>query len=243
MNTHDRVDQLLAGFALGGISDGDAGRVRRHLKECDVCAANLAAMADVVGALPLTIELSEPSPMLRQRVAAIAQTKRRVLPLLPRPPRPLIRLPLRARPLPWSWAAAAAIAVALLAWNVALQRQLNDVNTTVAQLSGQTLRGSLVGSGGSPAGSASYFSRDGVTLVSLRGVAAPAADHEYELWVITAAGAPAPAGSFLPEVDGTKLIVLTRPMVPGSRLAVTVEPHGVAHTAPTTVPLITGRLT
>jgi len=243
MSTHEQVDQLLAGFALGALSEGDAALVRRHLAECETCAENLGAMADVVGALPLSVEPLAPPAGLGARIDAIPRRRHGVLPFLPRPARPVLRLPFAARPaIRYSWAAAAIAAVALVSWNVALQRQLDDTRSRVAQLGAQVRTGNLTNAGGVRTGAVSYLANQHLALVSLRGLATPAGTQEYELWVIPSGGAPIPAGAFLPEADGTKLLVVQSALRPGDTLAVTAEPRGVAHTAPTTKPFIAGEI-
>jgi anti-sigma-K factor RskA len=240
MNTHEQVDQLLAGFAVGGLSERDSAMVRKHLEECDVCAANLQAMAEVVGALPLSVDAVEPPPSLRERVLAIP-SKRRGLPFLPQPVRAAIASPFRGGPaLRASWALAVVVAIALVAWNVTLQRQLNDTNSKVAQLSGQVQHGALTGASGQ--GAVAYFGSEKTALISLHDLKALPSDKQYVLWVLPVGGSPEAAGAFQPESDGTKLLVVARSLSGSDTLAVTVEPRDVPPTRPTSTPLMTGRL-
>jgi anti-sigma-K factor RskA len=241
MSQHEQVDQLLAGFALGGISDSEARLVRGHLRECDICAGNLSAMADVVGAMPLSVEAVQPPDSLRERVLAIPQARRRGLPFLPRPPRSLPAL-FPSRPaLGYAWAAAAILVVALGTWNLALTRQLADTNSRVSQLQAQVQRGSLVGPANASVGSVAYLGRDQLAIVSFHALATPRSGREYQLWVVDSKGRAESVGVFLPEPDGRKLLVLNRQVAGSDTFAVTDEPFGGSY-APTTTPFITGHI-
>jgi anti-sigma-K factor RskA len=193
-----------------------------------------------VAALPLSVEQLAPPASLRDRVLAIPTSRRGVIPILPRPARVLPRF--TAGPvLRYSWALAAAVLVALGTWNVVLERQLGDTNSRLAGLQNQVLRGALVGNANATVGSVSYLANDHLALVALHSLDVPSGDREYELWVIEKNTPPQPAGVFLPEPDGTKLLVLSRQLTPADTLAVTIERHGGSN-APTMAPIITGHV-
>ncbi|MEA2645007.1 MAG: hypothetical protein QOE92_90 [Chloroflexota bacterium] len=240
MSVHDDVDQLLAGYALGAVTDEEAAAVTRHLPDCEACTENLAYMAEVAGALPLaTAEVTPPAGM-RERVLANAREGARAPIGMSGGTRTVGRMPRR---LGWAYpfAAAAALLVVVGGWSLSLQDQLNRTNAELGRIQAQDHHGNLVAAQGASVGTISYLAQDRVALVSLRAVAAPPAGRTYELWVIDSTGRPEPAGLFLPEPDGTKVLVVNRAMSPGDRVAVTVEPLG-GSSQPTTTPVISGNI-
>jgi len=68
--------------------------------------------------------------------------------------------------------------------------------------------------------------RDGTALLSLAGLGSAPDGHDYEAWVVPPGSAtPLPAGTF----DGDeRIVMLTRPAPPGSRVGVTLEANGGA---------------
>ena len=80
-----------------------------------------------------------------------------------------------------------------------------------------------------------------MALVSLHGLALPGSGRTYELWIVPAGAVAQPAGTFLPEEDGTKLLVVSRQLPVGTQIAVTLEPLG-GSPQPTSTPLVAGRI-
>jgi anti-sigma-K factor RskA len=78
--TEHVLDELEA-YALGALDPTDAERVAQHLATCASCRADAAALGEVVGALPDTVALREPRPVLRERLLAAARAD------VPSPPR------------------------------------------------------------------------------------------------------------------------------------------------------------
>ena len=66
----DHILDDLEAYALGALATADAQRLAEHLAACASCQGEAAALADVVGALPDTVPLREPTPSLRDRVVA-----------------------------------------------------------------------------------------------------------------------------------------------------------------------------
>jgi putative transcriptional regulator len=64
------VSQQLPDFLLGGLPEADAARVQGHLGACVRCTRELDELAELLGALPLTLEAVEASAALRDRVLA-----------------------------------------------------------------------------------------------------------------------------------------------------------------------------
>ena len=259
MSAHGQVVDLLAGYALGAASVEEAGIIRAHLPECGECRADLARLSEAASALALTVEEVPPPARLRQSIKSavageggpMAASQRAArsgrirdgglerataeLIQLTRPARrPGIMSRLRS---PWVPAAAAAVIMAgLLAWNVRLQTELGTRPAAVA--SAGIVTAPLRGAQGSNFGTVTFLRGQKVALVGLRNLASPPGSRTYELWVIDAKGKPRPAGVFLPDADGTKLLIVPQD-VNGDTLAVTEEPLG-GSALPTTAPFVTG---
>ena len=66
MSSHEQVNELLAGFALGSLTPDEEQRGAATSGQ-SACAADLAGMRDVVGALPLMLdEVEVPHPCARR---------------------------------------------------------------------------------------------------------------------------------------------------------------------------------
>ena len=82
--------------------------------------------------------------------------------------------------------------------------------------------------------------QDGIALVSFSGLPPAPEGKVYELWLITPGNHADPAGIFLPDANGQRLLVVERPLAGYTVMAVTVEagPAGVA--SPTQAPELLG---
>jgi len=69
--TEHMLDELEA-YALGALERADAERVALHLEGCGSCSQEAASLAEIVGTLPDTVALREPTPTLRDRILAAA---------------------------------------------------------------------------------------------------------------------------------------------------------------------------
>jgi anti-sigma-K factor RskA len=239
MTTHDQVDELIAAYSLGAVDEAEAGLVRQHLPGCPECQRTLLRMTEVVAVLPLSLEEVEPPAMLRERIlagvtapqGAAASAAGRAL-AVPSEGRlvQLRRVP-RWAPL----AAAAALLAVMFGWNLSLQTR-----SLPAPAPGN-IEANLVDSGHSGVGTVTYLKDQHVALVSFHSLTRPTPGKNYELWVIPSGGTPQPAGVFLPEPDGSKVLVVNRGMVHGDTVAVTEEPPG-GSPRPSGTPVISGRL-
>jgi anti-sigma factor RsiW len=98
----------------------------------------------------------------------------------------------------------------------------------------------LSGGGSSNKQAISLTVAGGVARLTVTGLPAAPAGKAYEIWVINGKAAPRPAGLF---AGGGKTVVrLTRPVLVGSTVAVTLERAGGAR-APTSAVLLSTRLT
>jgi anti-sigma-K factor RskA len=181
-------------------------------------------------ALALGVDPVEPPPGLRERILAAAsapagEERGRVVPLR--------RAPFERR-LPVG-AVAAAVALALLAG-------LLIGRTTAPAPPPAVARFTISGHGAFQGVTAKVvdLKSEGVALVTFNNMPAPPAGQVYELWLITLGGKADPAGVFVPDASGGKVVVIGQSLAGYNLMAVTVEagPDGVG--SPTQQPQIYG---
>ena len=235
---HGNVEELLPSYALGALDSDEEALVQHHVRDCNACAAALGRHLEIAAALSLSTDEVTPPAGLKERIMDAA-TGARVLSL----PAPSQHSRKRFQATRWNplvaVAAAAAVVVIMLGgWNLALQQRLT---TTQSQLAtNQVLRGDIRSTAGASVGAVSYLSRDNLALVSFHGLDRPAS-KVYELWVIDASGRADPVQTFLPDGDGTKLIVVSRRIAASDQLAVTEEPPGGSR-IPSSAPIFSGKI-
>ena len=227
--THQQADELLAAYVLDATDGDEAAAVRQHLETCAECRDTARRLGSAVESLALSAPAVSPPPALRARLLAAAMSESPP----PRTETPahdhVLALPQRRI---WPRLAAVAMAAAvvgLAGWNITLQRQLGEQHQVSASFhsSATAASGSLV-----------YLPQQTVTLVSLQNLPARTDGRVYELWVLpTATAAPQPAGTFVPDSDGAKVLVVPGDLSSDHGMAVSVEPAG-GSPAPTTAPFL-----
>ena len=98
---HDLAAELLEAHALDALDGDDAAILEAHLDDgCPDCDAELAALRDVAGRIPLSVPLREPGLGLKSRVLREVEAGRRAEAprLVPTPLRPPGRLAALAAP-------------------------------------------------------------------------------------------------------------------------------------------------
>ncbi len=118
--TRENIDA----YALGALDADEARALETHLAACDACAALLDDAAKGAAALALGVPLQAASPALKARVLASAA-------ILSDATRPRRRTP-------WWQAAAAVLAIAAaggLAWGIATQRRVDDLEERNVRIS------------------------------------------------------------------------------------------------------------
>jgi hypothetical protein len=70
--SHDELEALAAGYALGSLDQQERKALEEHLRSCRGCAQLVAELRPVAGALPLVVEQVEPPPALRERILSAA---------------------------------------------------------------------------------------------------------------------------------------------------------------------------
>src|SRR5712691_932171 len=248
MSDHEELESTVAAWVLGALDPGEAESIRMHVEGCATCRQTVARMRRAADSLPLEVEEVAPPSRLRERVL-IAATAARASTMPTAPARK------RARPVPGRWkpattfqfgrlaafAAAATVLVALLAGLVVgglLGR--GSVSPPAAQVA----RFSLVGHGALAAahGTVIDLKSDGVTLVDCSGLPALDKGKVYEVWLITAGGHPDSAAVFVPDSNGSKVVLVNMPLKGYSQMAVTAEDGPDGSAAPTQQPQLYGAL-
>lgn len=186
-------------------------------------------------AIGLAVEPVAPPAGLRDRILATARTPQadRVV-ANPEPRRRwtgIARVPLGA--------VAALVVVALLA-GLLVGDRIGASNPPPAP--SQVAHFTLAGHGAMAGATATVIDlkQDGIALVSFSGLPAVPSGKLYELWLITSDNRADPAGIFLPDENGQRLLVVERALKGYKVMAVTVEnaPSGVAQ--PTQEPELAG---
>ena len=174
---HERVEELLAGHALGGLDPEEASLAGRALEEhvpgCERCRKAWDAYREVAADLALAAPAIQPPDTLDARV------------------RRLTRRPERVRPLTAAATAAAAVIVAFSGFSMiragqlgdqldaatATQNSLFDVVSTVAHPEHKTIP--LTGAGNTEA--ALYYT-PGESRGYIMATNLPVARHQYHVW-------------------------------------------------------------
>ena len=68
MDRHETIGAMLDEYALGQLSQDERRTVETHVRECDVCAADLRELAVVMEGLAHSLDSGTPAPALKQRV-------------------------------------------------------------------------------------------------------------------------------------------------------------------------------
>ncbi len=234
-------------YALGVAGEPERGEIREHLgRGCEVCTAEMKRARTVVAMLGAAAPAAAPSPRLRRRILASAGWE----------PRRFGWAPFLAAAAVLSLFAAVYFggrereyAVESARLREQMRRQtieltrldeafaiLNAPDTTVASFG--------VGQPQPPKGRVFVNPGRGVLLVASNLPPAPAG-KTYEMWVIPkgAGAAPARAGEFQAEEDGTAVHIRRGPVDvdAAGAVAVTMENEGGAD-RPTSAPLIVAAL-
>jgi anti-sigma factor RsiW len=213
----DGIHGLTAAYALDALDQADELAYEEHLRTCERCREELAALTETATSLAYAVEAPAPPPALRGRILEAARAERsNVVPFRPR------RVPQLATA---AAAVAAMVAVALGVWAFSLRSDLDETREALERQ--QDVAPVLAAPG---ARSVELAGADGRLVVAPGGEAAlvvsgldPApTGHGYEMWVIRG-GQPRSAGTFRVE-DGGAVVRLGRSMPMGSEFAVTLEP-------------------
>ena len=248
MSEHEELEMSLAAWVLGAVTVDEADEMRLHIDGCASCREAAGRMERAKGALPLAVDEVTPPARLRERVLAAAaasrgagaeQAPRR---MEPRRPSKVTPLPPARRSRSPLFAAAAAVLLALLVGVVA-----GDLlgRTAVPPPASAVARYTIVGSQELAGAKASVIDlkSDGVALVDFTGLPQVEAGKVYEVWLITPSGRADPAAVFVPDSNGSKVVVVNQSLSGYSVMAVTREVGPSGTSAPTEQPQMAGKLT
>jgi hypothetical protein len=216
---HGRVEELLAGHALGLLDDDEEGLAQRalveHVPECSRCRRALGGYEALAGDLALAAAPAAPPDGLRRRLVRAARRSRpRAAPALPR----------------WLGAAAAVLAVAAVAgWNLSMVGRLDRAEARQAlMVEAMAAVGrpdaSVVPMQGAPGVRAAmiYVHENHEAYFLASGLPQP--DGDYQLWLVGSTGWVS-LGTFDPQ-EGIA-VLRSRTAAEGLReIVVTEEPEG-----------------
>jgi anti-sigma-K factor RskA len=245
MSEHEELESSVAAWVLGALEVDEVEMMHTHIEGCAICRETAARLGRTVSALPLDVEEVEPPARLRERILAAAAASRNTAPA---PARPVARIKERPRPRAISgaprgrmpvYAAAAAVLLALLVGLVA-----GDAIGRGAPAPPSVARSVLVGHGALAAAKATVINlrSDGVALVDFSGLPQLDSGKVYEVWLITAAGRADPAGVFVPDTNGSKVVLIGQPIAGYTEMAITSEGGPAGTLAPTQQPELYGNL-
>jgi anti-sigma-K factor RskA len=245
MFDHEQLESWVAPWVLGALEPDEADAVASHIQGCSSCLEVATRLRRVLGVLPLGADEVKPPARLRERVLAAAATSRKVaaLPASRRVRRPAV--PRRRIAISWrgrvpAYAAAAAVALALLLGVVGGEVVSTRTPAPTSQVARFTLAGHQDMSGARA--TVIDLASDGLALVDFSGLPALDTGRVYEVWLITPGGRADPAAVFVPDANGGKVVLVSRPLSGYSLMAVTNEAGPQGTQAPTQQPQLYGRV-
>jgi len=84
--------------------------------------------------------------------------------------------------------------------------------------------------------------KDGVVLVDFRGLPQPGSGRVYEVWLIPAKGSPVAAAVFVPDSNGSRVVLVNQSLKGYTLMAVTNEAGPDGAQAPTQPPQLYGSI-
>lgn len=237
---------LTGGYALDALTDDEQADLERHLARCRSCAEEARGLRETANRLGLATAVIPP-PEMRSRVLTAARRTRQLPPAGRNPlarareRTGLRRLPLSRASLTAGVLALAAAVAFLLVMQVSTSRQLQQAqaskNTIAAVLSAPDVRIESVTATVGGTVTAVTSAREHEAVVTTTGIPSLPETRVYQLWIMTSSGSATSAGLLTVTISGTTAPVLASGVLPGDRLAITVEPAG-GTSSPTTAPLV-----
>jgi anti-sigma-K factor RskA len=199
---HERLRDDVAALAVGVLEPIERTWTEGHLRRCATCSERLEEYRTILGLLPRALPEETPAA---DGLAALLSEARRSGRRAARARQPEMTatwgwLP-RIRPARWATAVAC---VGLLAWNLALHRQLGQMASQSAPVPVEQLARlpdgrmvALIGTGTPGAAARLYVAEDGQQgELAIAGLPALPPGRVYQLWFARGAGAPLSGGVF-----------------------------------------------
>jgi anti-sigma-K factor RskA len=236
MSAHDdpqRLEDDLAAYAIGALSEDEAAAIAAHVSDCTSCSARLRWYAPAVDVLPASVEQRTPPERLRENLMEVVRREAAA----DAPPEPA---PERAEKPPW-WESlrglmlrpATAMAVLiLLVVGIGVGYLLRGTDTVESP---STLVKAESVNNAVPVSATLERTGDSATL-HVNEMPPLANDEVYEVWV-RRADVMEPRSTFVLNSDGTAEAAVPGPLNGADAVLVTREPRGGSR-QPTTAPLL-----
>ena len=253
---HERFEDLKDAYVLGALPEAERMSFEEYLAAHPERQAEIDELGAVAGLLAFSPEEQEPSPELRSRVMEVVEAQAEPRRVRERSALGRIGDFLSVRSL--ALGAAALLVVGLLAWNVALQGQVEDLQGQVQDAQGQVqdlqaqvedardqqlqqsptieLEGAWADQGANA--EVASIHEDKVILVASDMPSVPE-NRTCQIWVISN-DVPKPSGLFQPDANMTAAPI-THSITKADVIAVTVEPAGGSE-QPTSDPVLLAEL-
>ena len=263
MSEHDQFRELIEGYALGSLDEGDRGQLEAHLASgCSDCGAALAEARWLVTQLVYLAPPAEPSEMLRARLLQRVRAEG-----VNAPSAATAGAPAKSAIPFWVWAGVAALLLltAYSTWNAKrMGDRITELNAQVGDAVKQreALRQELTAAKHEaviltdpesrrftiwpndkqmPRLEAAWHQNMGIYVTGQK-VPMPGKNRVLQLWLISKSGKPMPSRTFWPDAKGKVDLMIEDPpevMADTKALAVTEEPMG-GSPQPTTTPMWVG---
>lgn len=237
----DDIHLLIGAYALDAVDDIERARFERHLSDCADCERELGELrqtAALIGAADVT---DAPTSMRSAVFDRIAQTPQ----ALPsdsseRSPERIRKSSLAVRLL---GAAAAVLAIGTVGFGAVAYQQSQRVDTITAEASlvnrvlsaPDAVTKQMPLTGGATT-TIVYSQSQGQAVMVATNVPALPDGQTYENWTLTAGGDARPAGTWVPQANGSAAVPIQGDLASAAAVATTVEPAG-GSAQPTTKPI------
>jgi anti-sigma-K factor RskA len=229
----ERFDEMKDAFVLGALPEEERREFEEYLAAHPERQAEIEELGAVAGLLALSPQEQEPPPELRRSIMAVVEAEAES----PRARSGLARMRefLGVRTL--ALGAATLLVVGLLAWNMLLQAQIQDLQSRAPQ---EERLVALEGSGAARQARAEVMILDNDRAVLMAEDMPPVPENKtLQIWVIKN-DVPKPGGLFEPREEWVVTSVEI-PLDGADIIAVTVEPEGGSR-QPTTDPMLQAKL-
>ncbi len=214
MDAEHDTHELAAAYALDALDDSERREFEAHLGDCEDCADEVESLRGAATALAYATAGPAPPPELRARLLERARAERAGT---------VVTLPARRRlALPAVAAVAACAAIAFGVWAATLSSDLSNQQSVQQKIVGVLSTGTSIPLAGQTG--RLVVAPSGTAVLDVSGLDPAPAGKTYEAWVVGSAQRPLPAGLFRGGDDA--VVLLSRDVPPGTRVAVTLERAG-----------------